>query len=64
MCCGTATPPADAPVGYDDSAEGVCASKATGTIAVGPLQVVYTHVCGAKALLATAATTIAAAYLM
>lgn len=59
-CCGTATPKSSAD---GDEITGVCASKTAGTFTSG-LGIAYTHVCGAKSLLAGAATLAAMTYLM
>lgn len=60
-CCGTATPKGNAAGSTDGQIEGVCASK-TGTLTFPKIGKEYTHVCGAKALIAGAATLLAAAY--
>jgi len=63
-CCGTATPNSAATANGAVELTGVCATKSTGSYTNEELGLTYTHVCGAKALIATATTLLAAAYLM
>jgi len=43
---------------------GTCADSSTGLYTIEALGLFYTHVCAAKALIATATSLLAAAYLM
>jgi len=58
-CCGTAKPVANAFV--TPAIEGICVSSTSGTYTDG-LGREYTHTCGARALIATAAAAVTMAY--
>lgn len=59
-CCGTADPRD----GKNDPITGVCSDKNKREMTATKLKMVYYHECGAKALIASAATFIASTYLM
>ena len=61
-CCGTLTPAANAEGATEGEVTGACADKETGTFTNAILGIEYTHICGAKQLIASSTALLAAAF--